>query len=103
MAQEIANHLQVRLGESRISHFSDGETFCEIRENVRGVDTFVIQPTSSPVNENFMELLIMVDALRRASAGSITAVMPYYGYARQDRKVAPRTPISAKLCADLLV
>lgn len=102
VAQEIAAHLQLRLGEARISHFSDGETFVEIRENVRGVDCFVIQSTSSPVNENFMELLIMVDALKRASAGSITAVMPYYGYARQDRKVAPRTPISAKLCADLL-
>lgn len=100
LAQEIANDLQVRLGESRI-RTSRMETFCEIRENVRGVDTFVVQPTSSPVNENMMELLIMVDALRRASAGSITAVMPYYGYARQDRKVAPRTPISAKLCADL--
>lgn len=103
LSREIAAHLGLALGECRISHFADGETFCEIRENVRGVDCYVIQPTSSPVNERMMELLILVDALRRASAGSITAVMPYYGYARQDRKVAPRTPISAKLCADLLV
>jgi ribose-phosphate pyrophosphokinase len=103
LADEITERLQIRAGACKISHFSDGETFCEIKENVRGVDTYVVQPTSAPVNENMMELLIMVDALRRASAGSITAVMPYYGYARQDRKVAPRTPISAKLCADLLV
>jgi ribose-phosphate pyrophosphokinase len=103
LANEIVGHLGMRLGECKISHFADGELFCEIRENVRGVDTFIIQPTSKPVNESMMELLIMSDALRRASAGSITAVMPYYGYARQDRKVAPRTPISAKLCADLLV
>ena len=102
LADEIVTGLGVRLGEIKISHFADGETFCEIKENVRGVDAYVIQPTSKPVNEMMMELLIMVDALRRASAGSITAVMPYYGYARQDRKVAPRTPISAKLCADLL-
>ncbi|MGC4086284.1 MAG: ribose-phosphate pyrophosphokinase [Polyangiaceae bacterium] len=86
-----------------MSRFSDGETFCEIRENVRGLDTYVVQPTSSPVNDNLMELLIMCDALRRASAAGITAVIPYYGYARQDRKVAPRTPITSKLVADLLV
>jgi ribose-phosphate pyrophosphokinase len=90
------------MGKSRVSRFSDGETFCVIQENVRGVDTYVVQSTCSPVNDNVMELLIMVDALRRASAGSITAVIPYYGYARQDRKVAPRTPITAKLVADLL-
>jgi ribose-phosphate pyrophosphokinase len=102
LASEIVDALGVRLGACKISHFADGETFCEIKENVRGVDAYVIQPTSKPVNEMLMELLIMVDALRRASCGSITAVMPYYGYARQDRKVAPRTPISAKLCADLL-
>lgn len=102
LANEIVTHLGLRLGEIRISRFADGETFCELKENVRGVDTYVIQPTCHPVNETLMELLIVVDALRRASAGSITAVMPYYGYARQDRKVAPRTPISAKLCADLL-
>ncbi|GMV13024.1 MAG: ribose-phosphate pyrophosphokinase [Polyangiaceae bacterium] len=91
------------LGEARVSRFSDGETFCEVRENVRGLDTYVVQPTSSPVNDNVMELLILCDALRRASAASITAVIPYYGYARQDRKVAPRTPITSKLVADVLV
>jgi ribose-phosphate pyrophosphokinase len=91
------------VGRSKVSRFSDGETFCVIEENVRGVDTYVVQPTCSPVNDNVMELLIMVDALRRASAGSITAVIPYYGYARQDRKVAPRTPITSKLVADLIV
>src|SRR5512142_1241541 len=90
------------MGKSRVSRFSDGETFCVIQENVRGVDTYVVQPTCSPVNDSVMELLIMVDALRRASAGSVTAVIPYYGYARQDRKVAPRAPITAKLVADLL-
>jgi ribose-phosphate pyrophosphokinase len=103
LAQEIAQVLDMQLGQCRVSRFSDGETFCEIRENVRGVDTYIIQPTCSPVNDNLMELLIMADALRRASAGSITAVVPYYGYARQDRKVAPRTPITSKLCADLMV
>lgn len=103
LANEIGAYLGLRLGEIRISRFADGETFCELKENVRGVDTYIIQPTCRPVNETLMELLIISDALRRASAGSITAVMPYYGYARQDRKVAPRTPISAKLCADLLV
>jgi ribose-phosphate pyrophosphokinase len=103
LAQEIVKFLEMPLGQARVCRFSDGETFCEIKENVRGVDTYLIQPTSSPVNENFMELLIMADALRRASAGSITAVIPYYGYARQDRKVAPRTPITSKLCADLIV
>ena len=103
LATEIAKVLDTPLGEARVSRFSDGETFCEIRENVRGLDTYVIQPTCSPVNDNLMELLIMCDALRRASASSITAVMPYYGYARQDRKVAPRTPITSKLVADLLV
>jgi ribose-phosphate pyrophosphokinase len=91
------------LGEARVSRFSDGETFCEVRENVRGLDTYVVQPTSSPVNDNVMELLILCDALRRASAASITAVIPYYGYARQDRKVAPRTPITSKLVADVMV
>jgi ribose-phosphate pyrophosphokinase len=103
LATEIAKVLDTPLGEARVSRFSDGETFCEIRENVRGMETYVIQPTCSPVNDNLMELLIMCDALRRASANSITAVMPYYGYARQDRKVAPRTPITSKLVADLLV
>lgn len=103
LARDIVKFLEMPLGQCRVSRFSDGETFIEIQENVRGVDTYVIQPTSSPVNENFMELLIMCDALRRASAGSITAVIPYYGYARQDRKVAPRTPITSKLCADLIM
>ncbi|HEX6272848.1 MAG TPA: ribose-phosphate pyrophosphokinase [Polyangiaceae bacterium] len=103
LASEIAKVLDTPVGEARVSRFSDGETFCEIRENVRGLDTYVVQSTSSPVNDNLMELLIMCDALRRASAAAITAVIPYYGYARQDRKVAPRTPITSKLVADLLV
>jgi ribose-phosphate pyrophosphokinase len=103
LTQEICQYLEVPVGKSRVSRFSDGETFVVIQENVRGVDTYVVQPTCSPVNDNVMELLIMVDALRRASAGSITAVIPYYGYARQDRKVAPRTPITSKLFADLIV
>jgi ribose-phosphate pyrophosphokinase len=103
LAGEIARELDTPLGEARVSRFSDGETFCEIKENVRGLDAYVVQPSSSPVNDNLMELLIMCDALRRASTASITAVIPYYGYARQDRKVAPRTPITSKLVADLLV
>jgi ribose-phosphate pyrophosphokinase len=102
LADAIASFLETPLGKSKITRFSDGESFCEIGENVRGVDAFIIQPTCSPVNDTVMELLIMCDALRRASAASITAVMPYYGYARQDRKVAPRTPITSKLVADLL-
>jgi len=102
LAESICNHLEMPLGRCKISRFSDGELFAEIGENVRGVDVFVVQPTCSPVNDHLMELLIMIDALKRASAGSVTAVMPYYGYARQDRKVAPRTPITAKLVADLL-
>jgi ribose-phosphate pyrophosphokinase len=103
LATAIAAYLEQPLAKSKITRFSDGETFVEINENVRGVDAFVIQPTCSPVNDTVMELLIMCDALRRASAGSITAVVPYYGYARQDRKVAPRTPITSKLVADLFV
>ncbi len=103
LAQDICTCLEAPLGRSRVNRFSDGETFCVIEENVRGVDTYVVQPTCSPVNDNVMELLIMADALRRASAGQITAVIPYYGYARQDRKVAPRTPITSKLVADLVV
>jgi ribose-phosphate pyrophosphokinase len=102
LAQAIATFLETPLAKSKTTRFSDGESFVEINENVRGVDAFVIQPTCSPVNDNVMELLIMCDALRRASAGSINAVIPYYGYARQDRKVAPRTPITSKLVADLL-
>jgi ribose-phosphate pyrophosphokinase len=103
LTTEICQALEFPLGKSKVSRFSDGETFVVIQENVRGVDTYVVQPTCSPVNDSVMELLIMVDALRRASAGSITAVIPYYGYARQDRKVAPRTPITSKLVADLIV
>src|SRR3984885_15308132 len=103
LAQAIGAYLETPRAKIKIQRFSDGESFCEINENVRGVDTYVIQPTCLPVNDSVMELLIMVDALRRASAGSITAVMPYYGYARQDRKVAPRTPITSKLVADLIV
>ncbi|MBI5491005.1 MAG: ribose-phosphate pyrophosphokinase [Deltaproteobacteria bacterium] len=102
LAQAICAYLEVPLGRSKLSRFSDGELFVEIGENVRGVDVFVVQPTCSPVNDHLMELLIMIDALKRASASSVTAVIPYYGYARQDRKVAPRTPITAKLVADLL-
>src|SRR5579864_743865 len=102
LTQEICNALELPVGKSKVSRFSDGETFCVIEENVRGVDTYVVQPTSTPTNDSVMGLLIMADALRRASAGSITAVMPYYGYGRQDRKVAPRTPITSKLVADLI-
>jgi ribose-phosphate pyrophosphokinase len=102
LGSAIAAFLETPLGKSKITRFSDGESFCEIGENVRGVDAFVIQPTCSPVNDTVMELLMMCDALLRASAASITAVIPYYGYARQDRKVAPRTPITSKLVADLL-
>ena len=102
LAEAICAYLEVPMGRSRLSRFSDGELFVEIGENVRGVDVFVVQPTCSPVNDTLMELLIMIDALKRASASSVTAVIPYYGYARQDRKVAPRTPITAKLVADLL-
>ncbi len=102
LARDIAAYLETPLGKIKVQRFSDGETFVEINENVRGVDAFVIQPTCSPVNDHVMELLIIADTLRRASAGTITAVMPYYGYARQDRKVAPRTPITSKLVADLI-
>lgn len=102
LAESIASYLEVPLGRAKMSRFSDGEVFAEIKENVRGVDVYVVQPTCAPVNDHLMELLVIVDALKRASAGSITAVIPYYGYARQDRKVAPRTPITAKLVADLI-
>ena len=102
LAEEIAKALKTNLGEGVVTKFSDGETWVEIKENVRGADVYIIQPTSSPANDHLMELLIMVDALKRASADRITAVIPYYGYARQDRKVLPRTPISSKLVADLL-
>jgi len=102
LAQEIARSLGTRLVEAEVSQFSDGEVFVQVNENVRGADVFVLQPTCPPVNHNLMELLIMVDALRRASAFRITAVVPYYGYGRQDRKVQPRVPITAKLVADLI-
>lgn len=102
LAQEICGHLGVRPGEAQVGRFPDGEVRVQIGENVRGMDVFVVQPTSTPVNDNLMELLIMIDAFKRASADRITAVMPYYGYARQDRKDRPRVPISAKLVADLL-
>ncbi len=102
LAQKIAENLGVDISPADIRRFSDGEIFVEIKESIRGANVYVVQSTSAPVNDNLMELLIMVDALKRASVGSITAVMPYYGYARQDRKVQPRTPITAKLTADLL-
>ncbi len=102
LAQEIAEYLGMSLGVAEVSQFSDGEVYVQISENVRGADVFVIQPTCPPVDHHLMELLVMSDALRRASASRITAVMPYFGYARQDRKVQPRVPISAKLVADLI-
>lgn len=102
LAESICSSLGLPLSKAEVKRFSDGETWVEIEENVRGQDVYVIQPTSAPANENLMELLVMIDALKRASATCITAVIPYYGYARQERKVQPRTPISAKLVADLL-
>ncbi len=102
LAEEICSTLGIRLGKAEVKCFSDGEICVDIQESVRGMDIYVVQPTCPPCNNNLMELLIMLDALKRASASSITAVIPYYGYARQDRKVAPRTPISAKLVADLI-
>lgn len=102
LSKRIAESIGVSLGEVQIRRFADGEIFVEVDENVRGMDVFIIQSTCSPVNENLMELLIMIDTLKRASADRITAVIPYYGYARQDRKVQPRTPITSKLVADLL-
>lgn len=103
LAEEICTHLDVPLSNAEVRRFSDGEIFVEIGENVRGRDVFVIQPTCPPVNDHLMELVIMVDALRRASARRITAVLPYYGYARQDRKVAPRVPITAKVVAEMMM
>jgi len=102
LAEEICRHLGIPLGAINLARFSDGELYCQILENVRGKDVFIIQPTCCPVNNNLMELLIMIDAFKRSSAARITAVMPYYGYARQDRKDKPRVPISSKLVADLL-
>jgi len=103
LAEEICRHLNISLGEAKVSRFADGEIKVKIEESVRGEDVFIIQSTCPPANEYLMELLIMIDALRRASAGRITAVMPYYGYARQERKTQPREPITAKLVANLLV
>lgn len=102
LAREICEHLNVPLGQAYVGRFPDGEVRLQILENVRGADVFVIQPTCRPVNDNLMELLILMDAFRRASAQRITAVIPYYGYARQDRKDRPRVPISSKVVADLL-
>ena len=102
LAEKICEGLKVPLGAAKVKTFSDGEIMVEIGENVRGRDIYVVQSTCCPTNNNLMELLIMVDALKRASAATITAVIPYYGYARQDRKVAPRTPITSKLVADLI-
>jgi len=102
LAKEICKYLHIPLGKSHIYDFSDGEIGVRITENVRGSDVFVVQPTCDPVNKNLMELLIMIDALKRSSAERITAVLPYYGYARQDRKVEPRVPITSKLVADLV-
>ena len=102
LAEEIARDLRIPLADAEVSRFSDGEVFVQINENVRGADVFVIQPTCPPVNDSLMELLVLIDALKRASARRITAVLPYYGYARQDRKAQPRVPITAKLVADLL-
>jgi len=102
LAEKICQYLGIPLGEAVVGRFSDGETSVEFRENVRGMDTYVVQPTAIPANDHLMELLIMIDALSRASVASITAVVPYYAYARQDRKTSPRVPISAKLVANLL-
>lgn len=102
LAEKICANLSMPLGLAKVKNFSDGEIMVEIGENVRGRDIYVVQSTCSPTNNNLMELLIMMDALKRASAATITAVIPYYGYARQDRKVAPRTPITSKLVADLI-
>ena len=103
LAKDICDYFHTPLNIAEVKTFSDGEIFVEIAENVRGRDVFIVQPTCTPVNDNLMELLLMADALRRSSARRITAVMPYYGYARQDRKVAPRVPISAKVVAEMLM
>ena len=102
IAEEICKFVEIPIGRADVTHFSDGEIYVEIGENVRGVNCFVVQSTCTPVNKGLMELLIIIDALRRASAGSIVAVLPYFGYARQDRKIKPRTPITAKLVANLV-
>ena len=102
LVKAIANYLEIPVTEASVRRFADEEVFVEIHENVRGEDVFVVQSTSYPANDNLMELLICIDALKRASAKRITAVVPYFGYARQDRKPGPRTPISAKLVANLI-
>jgi ribose-phosphate pyrophosphokinase len=102
LGESICKSLGVPLGRAHLARFSDGEVWFQIKDNVRGADVFVVQPTGPPVNENLMELLVMLDAFKRSSASRLTAVIPYYGYARQDRKDKPRVPISAKLVADLL-
>ncbi|MET3559682.1 ribose-phosphate pyrophosphokinase [Bartonella japonica] len=102
LAEDVANYLSITLGKATVKRFADQEIFVELHENVRGQDVFVLQSTSYPANDHLMELLIMIDALRRSSARRITAVIPYFGYARQDRKPGPRTPISAKLVANLI-
>lgn len=102
LAREICEKMNIPLGNALVTRFSDGEINVQIMDNVRGRDVFVVQPTANPVNRHLMELLIMIDALKRASAARITAVLPYYGYSRQDRKVQPRVPITAKLVADLI-
>ncbi|MDA1284055.1 MAG: ribose-phosphate pyrophosphokinase [Proteobacteria bacterium] len=102
LSKEIADYIKIKLADATITKFSDKEIFVEIHENVRGEDVFIIQSTSFPVNDNLMELLVTIDALRRGSASRITAVLPYFGYARQDRKTGPRTPISAKMVANLI-
>ncbi len=103
LAEEICKFVEIPLGRCDVTHFSDGEIYVEVGENVRGVNCFVVQSTCSPPNQSLMELLIMIDALKRASAASIVAIIPYFGYARQDRKAKPRTPITAKLVANLVV
>ena len=102
LAEAIGKHIGVPVGEAKLQRFADGEVYCQLLENVRGVDVFVVQPTCYPVDQHLVELLVMIDALKRASAARITVVVPYYGYARQDRKDRPRVAISAKLIADLL-
>ncbi len=102
LAEKIAAKLNTTLGEMEVTHFSDGEIYVRFNETIRGMDVFLVQSTSYPVNTNLMELLIMIDAAKRASAGRITAVIPYFGYARQDRKARSREPITAKLVANLI-
>ncbi len=102
LAKDVCRHIGIKLGDAEIKRFSDGEIQIEVRENVRGKDVFILQSTCTPVNDHLVELLLMMDAFKRSSAQRITAVIPYYGYARQDKKVAPRVPITAKLVADLI-